>query len=82
MTIKLSKLEVYMPWVHKTRQSRGGRVAITVRDDISNKTKVIDDLEDQDQEIISIKVQRLNKKIHIGTYYGKQEKEPVKTVEI
>ena len=71
-----------MPWVHKTRQSREGGVAITVRDDISNKTKVINDLKDQDQEIIWIEFQILkNIKIHIGTYYGKQEKEPVETVE-
>ena len=69
-----------MPLLPKTRQNRGGGVTIAVRDDISNKTKVIDDLENQDQEIIWIEVQIMNNKKIMLEHTMEQEKWPVEIV--
>ena len=70
------KIPGYNNWIHKRRTGReGGGVAIAVKEELATKTSKIENMEDQDQEIvwIEIKTQGRNK-IHIGTYYGKQEK--------
>ena len=70
------KIEGYNRWYEKLRdQSKGGGVAIAVRDDIANKCQPVDDIEDVDQEVkwIQISTQK-NKQLFVGVYYGKQEK--------
>ena len=76
---KPPKLVLYMPCVHKTRQSRGGGLAITVRDDISNKINVIDDLEDQDQEILWIYWTTIKKSILEHTTENNSHKQKPKS---
>ena len=62
-------------WANKPRKNkRGGGVAILIREDIYHLTEVVDNLEDHDQEILWIKLNRAKKKIFIGIFYGPQEK--------
>ena len=81
--IKPPRIPGYADWYHKPRTNRdGGGVAITVRDDLSHKTQPIDDLEDDNQEVKWIKININNsKKIQIGVYYGKQERDSREDVE-
>ena len=77
------KLNGYATWYSKSRTGRdGGGVAIAAREDIANSVQIVDELEDHDQEIIWVQINTSkHKKIHVGIYYGKQEKEPIDTVE-
>ena len=51
-------------------------MAIAVREDIEKECQPVDDLETQDQEVVWIQVNTKGKrKISVGVYYGKQEKE-------
>ena len=62
-------------WKHKPRTTKsGGGVAILIREDIYHMTEEVKDLEDQDQEIIWIKIDNGRTKIFVGVYYGPQEK--------
>ena len=46
------RIDGYSKWYEKVRdQSKGGGVAIAVRDDIANKCQPVDDIEDVDQEV-------------------------------
>ena len=68
-----------MSWVHKPRKSTVGGVVITVRDKISNKTKVV--REDQEREMILIEDQIMNNENLYRKCHGKQENEPAGIVE-
>ena len=58
-------------WVNKPRINRtGGGVALLIRDDIHHLTEVVDNLEDQDQEIIWIKIEANRAKTYVGIFYG------------
>ena len=76
-------IDGYAKWFHKGRSGRtGGWVAITVKENLTNKTTEIENLETEDQEIIWIQIETTGrKKIHIGTYYGKQETENKEQIE-
>ena len=76
-------LEGYAPWITKNRKGKtGGGVAIATRQDIANNTQVVDDLEDHDQDILWIQINKSkHKKMFIGVYYGKQEDEAIEVVE-
>ena len=75
-------LEGYAPWITKNRKGKTGGVAIATRQDITNNTQVVDDLEDHDQEILWIQSNKSkHKKMFIGVYYGKQEDEAIEVVE-
>ena len=57
-------------------------MAIAVREDIEKECQPVDDLETQDQEVVWIQVNTKGKrKISVGVYYGKQEKEQLDIVE-
>ena len=77
------RIQGYANWTHKQRQGKeGGGVAITTKGEISNKTTKVENIEDHDQEVIWIEIKTThNNKIYIGTYYGKQEKEPRENIE-
>ena len=77
------KIEGYSNWYEKTRNdTRGGGVAIAVREDLINKCQPVEDIEDQNQEVKWIQLStHHNNKVYIGVYYGKQEKEPIENVE-
>ena len=70
------RIQGYANWTHKQRPGKeGGGVAITTKEEISNKTTKVENIEDHDQEVIWIEIKTThNNKIYIGTYYGKQEK--------
>ena len=73
----------YSSWYTKDRcDTRGGGVAIAVREDIINKCQPLDNMEDHNQEIKWIQINtHQNKKLSIGVYYGKQENEKIENVE-
>ena len=77
------RIQGYANWTHKQRPGKeGGGVAITTKEKISNKTTKVENIEDHDQEVIWIEIKTThNNKIYIGTYYGKQEKEPRENIE-
>ena len=77
------RIQGYANWTHKQRPGKeGGGVAITTKEEISNKTTKVENIEDHDQEVIWIEIKTThNNKIYIGTYYGKQEKEPRENIE-
>ena len=62
-------------WINKPRNNRrGGGVAMLIREDIYHQIETVDDLEDQDQEILWIKLNTTKSKVFIGIFYGPQEK--------
>ena len=74
---KIGKIPPNTPgyqWVNRPRDLRGGGVVILIRDDTARLTKIISDLEDQDQEIKWIEYSSGRNKIYIGVFYGPQEK--------
>ena len=72
----------YSEWHTGGRKEGGGGVAIAVREDLTNNTQPIDDIEDNDQEIAWIRINgAYNNKISVGVYYGKQESDPADEVE-
>ena len=72
----------YSAWHTGGRMNGGGGVAITIREDLSNNAQPIDNIEDNDQEIVWIRINGAhNSKISIGVYYGKQETEQIDIVE-
>ena len=55
---------------------------MAVREDLKNKTQILDDLEDDNQEILWVKIALTQKdNIFIGIYYGKQETAPIDDIE-
>jgi hypothetical protein len=61
-------------WITRNRPHKeGGGVAILIRNDITQKTSTITNLEDQDQEILWIQIKLNKKPINIGVFYGPQE---------
>ena len=55
---------------------------LAVRNDHNNKAKIEDALEDDNQEILWIKISLTQKdNIFIGVYYGKQEAAPIEEIE-
>ena len=62
-------------WINKPRKGRtGGGVAMLIREDIYHLTEPVEDLEDQNQEILWVKIEAKRAKTYIGIYYGPQEK--------
>merc|ERR1711942_599023 len=62
-------------WINKPRKNKtGGGVALLIRQDIHHLTEVVEGLEDQDQEVIWVKLENSRTKTHIGIFYGPQEK--------
>ena len=62
-------------WINKPRNNRnGGGVAILIRNDILPITQRVENLEDQEQEIIWVKIDNGKKKVYVGIFYGPQEK--------
>ncbi len=55
-------------WYKKSRNDKGGGVAIAVRNDIKSRTTQITNLEDHDQEILWIEITNGPNKTAIGTY--------------
>ena len=69
-------------WYQKIEKTAGGGgLAIAVRDDIFPNTKVIENLEDQDQEVLWIELNNTPQKVFLGVYYGKQETEKIEQVQ-
>ena len=74
----------YSEWHMGNKRERydGGGVAIAVREDIEKESQPVEDLETQDQEVAWIQINtKGKKKISVGVYYGKQEKDPRDSVE-
>ena len=61
-------------WYNKPRKLGSGGVALLVRDDIKHMTKLVQEIEDYDQEILWIEINMCKEKVFIGVYYGPQEK--------
>ena len=61
-------------WINKNRQTRGGGVALLIREDINHLIKTVDNLEDHDQEILWTELTHGKEKVFIGIFYGPQEK--------
>ena len=83
-----TKLESYPPyiegykWMTKNRKNKqGGGVAFMVKEELVNRTKQAQGLEDQEQEVLWIEIQNHNKTTSIGVYYGPQESEKREEVE-
>ena len=79
-TIVETKIETIPPliegykWIIKNRHMRaGGGLAILIRDDLQNQTKVTQGLEDHDQEILWLTINLRHQNIFIGVLYGLQE---------
>ena len=70
-------------WETRNRTNKqGGGVATIISKNLTKCTKRIENLEHADMEIMWIEVKTCSKdKIHIGTYYGKQENTQADTVE-
>ena len=66
----------------KNRQNKeGGGVAILVRNDLVTKTNTIKNLEDQDQEILWLRMNITKHPLIIGIFYGPQENAPQEEIE-
>ena len=68
-------LKGYQWYSKERRNATGGGVAIAVKNEIARQTKEQKNMEDNEQEIIWIEINITGKdRIHIGGYYGPQEK--------
>ena len=66
----------------KKEQAEGGGVAIAARLDISNKITKVENIEDDDQDVVWVELKKNQKEsIFIGTYYGKEEKQPKEEIQ-
>ena len=74
---KLGKTTPAVPgfsWVNKPQKTGSGGVAFLVRDDIKHMVEQVEGLEDHEQEIIWVKLKVSQAPVHIGVFYGPQEK--------
>ena len=74
---KLGKTTPSVPgysWVNKPKKTGSGGVAILIRDDIKHMAEQVEGLEDQDQEIVWVKIKINKAPVYIGVFYGPQEK--------
>ena len=68
------KVEGYR-WINRPRpNSTGGGVALLIRDDIHHLTEKVEDLEDEDQEVVWVKIKNPRNSVYVGVFYGPQEK--------
>lgn len=69
-------------WITRNRTQReGGGVAILIRNDIKQRTKIVTDIENNDQEVLWIEFQTNNQQLYIGIFYGPQENTPIEETE-
>ena len=63
-------------WYSKPRKTNGGGIAVLIREDIQHLADRTPEntLENQDQEILWIKIKSKKSLVHIGVFYGPQEK--------
>lgn len=79
ITLAETKLQSIPPllqnykWITRNRPTEGGGVAILIRNDITQNTKTINNLEDQNQEILWAETNLNKNPIAVGIYYGPQE---------
>ena len=78
ITLSETKLTSHPPqmegysWMTQNRnQNKGGGTGILIRNDIIHTCQQVTDLEDQNQDVCSAKIQMDNSVIHIVVYYGK-----------
>ena len=68
-------------WITKNRKEGAGGIAILVSEQLKNKTKNIQSLEEDDTEILWVEVETHGKPTFVGVVYGKQENAPIEEVE-
>ena len=77
------RLKGYGRWRSKERTTKGGGgVAICFKEHLDSRITKRTDLEDEDQDVVWVDMKvGHKKKVIIGTYYGKQEKENAEVIE-
>ena len=81
------RLEGYTKWfsLNRKKTGGGGGIAITVKEELGNMINQIEiapEETEKEMEVVWVEIDTsVNKKLFVGVYYGKQEKEKLEVVE-